>query len=464
MSEAGFSIGCMFDVDVVLGACQVLADPAAPALDRLKAGVALVAAGDAAQAEAAADLAEQAGWSHTDQTEVFGRRALLIGADGTEPIDESVIYEMSVAQRTSVGAATWFIRDAVNLRARHPLTWAAVQDGRARLWQARKLAQACADAGLSLEQAQKVDARVEVAWNGLGWKRLGRLVKAAMMIAAPQQMTEQAVRGRLRFCDKAADRDDPDASWITARLDTADAIFLDATVAKLADLLAEDGDTDEQNCRRAKALGILATPALALSMLGEHSRRGLPDDHQTPNMTRIAAESALPAAKVFVHLHADTLAAGCGVARVEDVGPVLIGQLARWVGHARIKLTPVLHVDGGIEPAVDAYEIPDRIREAVLQRDRYEVFPYSSQEARGLDLDHTIPWRPDQPNQTRPSNLGPLSRRVHRLKTHAGWDLIQISPGTFVWRTPLGQIIRVGPDGTTHPPDDHPAEKLEDTR
>ena len=51
----------MFDVDVVLGACQVLADPAAPPLDRLKAGVALVVAGDAAQAQAAADLAGQAG-------------------------------------------------------------------------------------------------------------------------------------------------------------------------------------------------------------------------------------------------------------------------------------------------------------------------------------------------------------------------------------------------------------------
>ena len=457
----------MFDVDVVLGACQVLADPAAPALDRLKAGVALVVAGDAAQAQAAADLAGQAGWSHTDPTEVFGRRAVLVGADGTEAIDESVIYEIAVAQRTGVGAATWFIRDAVNLRARHPHTWAAVQDGRARLWQARKLAQACADAGLSLEQAQQVDARVEVAWNGLGWKRLGRLAKAAMMIAAPQQMTEQAVRdGRRRYCDKAADRNDPDASWITARLDTADAIFLDATVARLADLLAEDGDTDEQNHRRAKALGILATPALALSMLGEHSRRGLPDDHQTPDMTRVAAESALPTARVFVHLHADTLAEGCGVARVEDAGPILIGQLARWVGHARIKLTPVLHLDGGVEPAVDAYEIPDRIRETVLQRDRYEVFPYSSCEARGLDLDHTTPWRPGQPNQTRPSNLGPLTRRAHRLKTHAGWDLIQIAPGTFIWRTPLGQIVQVGPDGTTHPPDEHPAdsaEKFEDT-
>ena len=39
---------------------------------------------------------------------------------------------------------------------------------------------------------------------------------------------------------------------------------------------------------------------------------------------------------------------------------------------------------------------------------------------------------------TRPDNLGPLSRKVHRAKTHGGWQLDQPSPGVFLWRSPLG--------------------------
>jgi len=98
---------------------------------------------------------------------------------------------------------------------------------------------------------------------------------------------------------------------------------------------------------------------------------------------------------------------------------------------------------------VDAYEIPESIRQAVILRDRHEVFPWSSREARHLDMDHTDPYTPGRAGQTRPSNLGPLSRRAHRAKTFGGWQLTQPEPGVFIWHTRLGQTIRVGPNGTT---------------
>ena len=110
----------------MLAAGAVLADPGTPALARIRAAIQLKTLGEAA--EAAADLAAEAGWSHTDRVDVFGSRPLLIGADGAEPIDESAVSEIAVAQHVSVGAATYFVRDAVNLAARHPFTWAAVQD------------------------------------------------------------------------------------------------------------------------------------------------------------------------------------------------------------------------------------------------------------------------------------------------------------------------------------------------
>ncbi len=103
----------------------------------------------------------------------------------------------------------------------------------------------------------------------------------------------------------------------------------------------------------------------------------------------------------------------------------------------------------GITP-VDAYEIPGRLRRAVLLRHPFEVFPYSSYPSTGLDLDHTTPYRwSGTPAQTRTDNLGPLRRKTHRAKTHAGWRLSQPEPGRYTWTSPLGRRYVVTPTGLT---------------
>jgi len=52
------------------------------------------------------------------------------------------------------------------------------------------------------------------------------------------------------------------------------------------------------------------------------------------------------------------------------------------------------------------------------------------------DLGHTIPYDRTGPGPTTHSNLGPLCRRHHRLKTHGGWTLTQPRPGEFHWLSP----------------------------
>jgi hypothetical protein len=53
--------------------------------------------------------------------------------------------------------------------------------------------------------------------------------------------------------------------------------------------------------------------------------------------------------------------------------------------------------------------------------------------------------------QTRVSNLGPLTRFGHRVKTFGrGWQLRQPIAGIYRWRTPHGYWFRVDNDGT-HP-------------
>jgi hypothetical protein len=126
-------------------------------------------------------------------------------------------------------------------------------------------------------------------------------------------------------------------------------------------------------------------------------------------------------------------------------------QITQLLGHSQVQVQPVFNPNG-IQP-VDHYDIPERMRRAVLQRHPYEIFPYATRTSAGLDLDHTRPYRWGDawtPGQTRPDNLGPQRRKSHRAKTHAEWRLTQPEPGTFTWTSPLGRRYVVTPAGLTN--------------
>ena len=82
-----------------------------------------------------------------------------------------------------------------------------------------------------------------------------------------------------------------------------------------------------------------------------------------------------------------------------------------------MKVQPV--IDPQDTPAVDSYEIPRRIREAMFLRMPASCFPYATA-TQHMDLDHTIayrsPARGGPPRQTGVHSLGPLIRFEHRVK------------------------------------------------
>jgi hypothetical protein len=150
-----------------------------------------------------------------------------------------------------------------------------------------------------------------------------------------------------------------------------------------------------------------------------------------------------------------------GVARMEGVGPVTIGQVREFLGHTQVSVRPVIDLDA--DHPVDGYEVPDRLREQVWLRTPAGVFPWSGNLSRGKDLDHTVPYlAPDRggpPGQTRAGNQGPMTRFEHRIKTHGrGWRHRQPVPGVFLWRTPHGHWFRTDPTGT-HPLGKNPTDE-----
>lgn len=98
--------------------------------------------------------------------------------------------------------------------------------------------------------------------------------------AARRQTSAEAAR----FVHKLP-TSDPATALLAARVATADAIFFDAVVDRIADILSGRGDLDPWDALRAKAVGILAHPAQAQSLLAEAaaSQEGFPSDQPEPD-------------------------------------------------------------------------------------------------------------------------------------------------------------------------------------
>jgi hypothetical protein len=284
---------------------------------------------------------------------------------------------------------------------------------------------------------------------------------------------------------------------------------LEATVAFVADALRAFGDTDYQDVRRVKAVALLANPVRAVELLAAfaalRSRTSdrdlldeLPDEppdeepasgpaagdamcrmdafarrvgfkptHLPAWMTARAADGGeeaptftfdwsrlLPSLTLYLHLsHDDVVNGRGGVVRWEGEGPVTHEFV-----HEHLRPMHGYVIQPVIDPLnlapVDAYEIPDRHRQAVHLRTPADTFPFSSNLSRAVDLDHTEEYDAASASSaekhwsTRMGNLAPLGRFGHRIKTHGRWTVRQPFDGIQIWRDPHGQVYLVDHTGT----------------
>lgn len=93
-----------------------------------------------------------------------------------------------------------------------------------------------------------------------------------------------------------------------------------------------------------------------------------------------------------------------------------------------------------------------KLGQAIRFRDGSSAFPTSTVPASRCDIDHTESW----PAPTTASNLGPLHRRAHNLKTAGLLSMRQPEPGKFEWDTRTGHRY-------THTADPLPTTPWEDS-
>ncbi len=227
---------------------------------------------------------------------------IRLGGEGTPTVGDFAAAELGCVLRMSDGSAARLIGDALDLRHRLPLIWAAAQAGQVPAYQARMIAKATRH--LTVEQAAAVDARIAPSLGALPWGRVQTLLDAAIVEADPAGAEQRAADAAKERFVRLGRTSEHGLKLIIARAAAGDAIWFKATVDRIADILARQGDTDTVEVRRSKAIGILAQPALALQLLCQHQHDDCdgpaeptepaeePKNH--PNQPRMSSVSLMP--------------------------------------------------------------------------------------------------------------------------------------------------------------------------
>ncbi|MDF9716352.1 hypothetical protein INN71_15835 [Nocardioides sp. ChNu-153] len=480
----------------------------AAAAQRAADVAAFVAVADWAEAHTDGTVADPLGplglWSENPDAIPGGDRFLELGGPGAPLVSEFCLYEISAALGRSVSSGRPLIGDAIELRHRLPRLWSLVLAGAdastqrrsVPVWRARKIA--ALTRTLTAEAADFVDRNLAPLAHRATMPTVERLVAEAVARFDPENAElDRADADAGRYFTIETSPVDAAAPWtgvvpVHGTLDLADALDLDNAVQRVAADLAAAGCDADLDVRRSMALGELARRQTALDLYGV--------THDGDGACGNAAATSKPPRQVVLYVHlsdaalaahrsADGLEAGPSIdtatghtgidlARLENTRALIAADQVRdWCRTPGTTITVKPVIDLNEHVAVDAYEVPDRIAERVRLDRATCAFPYCGRPARGLDLDHTEPYRWEAApgaGQTSTSNLAPLCRGEHRVKTHPSptgasppgpsdgpddpprgmppdrrWRYQRDSLGTYIWTSPHGLRYAVDSTGTT---------------
>jgi hypothetical protein len=383
-------------------------------------------------------------------------QAVRFGGQGTPKVAEFAAAEFGARLGLSPYAARQLIADALDLAYRLPQLWRRVQSLEVKASYARFVARKTRD--LPREQAAYVDERVVVCADGrISWSRFETLVEAAIKAADPEAAAAAEEAAAKDQFARATRSDEHGMRGFYIRAPFAVIARLEATVAFLTEALRQLGDQSPADQLRVKAILILANPAPAVELLAAYAAwkdrpadPAVPDEpDRTGDRPELDWSKLLPTVTVFIHLAADP--ESDPIARIEGTGPVTEGWVRQHLGpEARFSIRPILDLAG--QAPVDAYEIPERHRQAVHLMTPADTFPFSSSTSRSHQIDHTEPYRhgvaAKGAGQSRLGNYGPMTTTHHRIKTFGGWAVKQPFPGIYLWRDPHGATYLVDHTGT----------------
>lgn len=406
-----------------------------------------------------AEMAANYNLANDDVVEALAEKRIPMGP-GAPSVSEFLCLEVAGILRCTPAAAGSRIADAVNLKYRHPRLYAAVRELEVAADRACAAARKCQH--LPQEVAEQVTDKWMRTQHRHSWTAALNRLDKGIANAAPEVTAARERRTRKQLGVHVWGLHEGTMN-LTGRLETLDARYLDAAVDRIAEILRAENPETTKEVLRAKSLGVLANPAHALALLQQAAQPSLLDPvtagdeaqrhdphacagHLCGTITT-PLHKLRPRLGIAVHLHVDALGNLEGAARIEKAGHITTTTLAEALKGVDVTVQPV--IDLAETPSEDGYVPSTSMRKVVELAAPYEAFPFSTRAVHGLDLDHTVAYRPGAPAQTRLGNLAPLSRRVHRAKTAEHWRVEQPRSMVLVWHSPLGYQYEVHPrEGT----------------
>jgi hypothetical protein len=434
-------------------------------LSGLDADGLLAAASEAVRARRLAevrDLEVVAQWAavHSGDPTHAWDALVQLGGEGTPSVQDSCLGEIALARGTGVTATSNALADVLDLLHRLPETWAVCAGGAAELYVARRVAKLSRH--LPADGVGVVDRAIARIIAHEAGGRVLAVAEAKIIEADPGLHDERVEAERRRRYVSSGRTDEYGLRTVIARVEAGDAVWVEAIVARTAEILTPRYPEATADEVRSIAFGWLARPAELLQLLLEHR-----DPQETleldtaPEPSRATAFPAdlldalrsvdlspmAPKAVLYVHLHEAAVRGAGGVARVEGLGPVTLTGLQSLLARTHLTVRPVLDLSERVRTT--AYEHPESLKERVHLTTGGDYWPYATSASRRVDYDHPTPYDDTgPPGQTGSHNSGPLGRRHHRWKTHAGYRARQCGQGRYVWLTPHGLGFLVDHRGT----------------
>ncbi|MDO9458107.1 HNH endonuclease signature motif containing protein [Nocardioides sp.] len=337
---------------------------------------------------------------------------LQLAGAGAPVVAEYAALDLALSIGRSSDSGLAYLGKALELRYRLPRIYARVVKLEIPVWLAFRVAEQTRP--LPMEGAAAVDKALAAFLHGCAFTQIDRAVDAARDEHDPleaERRRQAAAEGR--HADVYLDGVSTSGTVeVSATLDLADALDLEAALKSGAQQLADLGSTETLNVRRSQALGEMGRHQLALDL------------NSTPGSGR----------GVTLYVHLDAEAADRPGFVDNTWSPVLLEQIRQWCQTAGTKMTvkPVIDLNSNL--STEAYRPTEAIREQVRLRDGTCVFPGCHR--RHVDLDHIIPF--DAGGPTSVENLAMLCRRHHRAKTHGTWRYRVVEPGLYEWTSPTG--------------------------
>ncbi len=232
-----------------------------------EAVVAATRARRAAEADQLAAIAEFAEAYRVDVdalVPVLAERRRRIGAVGTPSVSEFAALELAGLLGCSAWAAGHRMIEALDLKHRHPALFEAALGLEVEVFRATRAASICAD--LSPEAAEQVMNLWLPRQERLGWRAAFTLLER-LVIEADQQLAARKEAEARRSRGVRVWGLEHGCLQLAGSLDVLDGRYFDQSLDRMAALLEQDHPELTSQERRAKAVGVLANPALALAML-----------------------------------------------------------------------------------------------------------------------------------------------------------------------------------------------------